>query len=96
MYERYRAYTQGYTYPSMLQVFFGDLATRLSAPVYEPVRGDRVDGYMGEGVRRGLAIVKARAAAAASKKALADQATYPAIAIGEWKALLGEFFPAYG
>lgn len=96
MYERYRTYTQGYTYPSMLQVFFGDLVARLSSPVYEPVRGDRVDGYMDGGVRRGLAIVKARAAAAASKEAFDDQEKYPAVAIKEWKALLGEFFPAYG
>lgn len=99
MYERYELYTKGYTYPSMLNAFFADLPNRLSLPVHDPVRGDRVDGYMDEGSpsRRLKAIAKARSAALKSAEAYVDQDKYgPAVAIPEWKALLGTFFPAYG
>ena len=99
MYDRYKSYTEGYTYPSMLKVFFENLATRLSSATYEPVRGDRVDDYLDEGspTRRSKAIAKARAAATLSAEALVDQDKYgAAVAIPEWKALLGDFFPAYG
>jgi hypothetical protein len=99
MYDRYKSYTKGFNYPSMLKVFFESLPARLALPVYEPVRFDRVDGYMDEGspTRRATAIRKARAAARDSAEAFEDQEKYaPSVAIGEWKALLGEFFPAYG
>ncbi len=98
MYERYRTYTQGYTYSSMLKVFFENLAGQLSSSVFEPVQGDRVDGYLDEGspTKRSLAIAKARLAATASAEALADEDKYPSVAIGEWRTLLGEFYPTYG
>lgn len=98
MYEKYRTYTQGYNYPSMLKVFFEELPGRLARPVYEPVRGDRVDGYMDDGspTRRSKAISKAQAAATAAAEAYADQEKYPSVAIREWHDLLGEFIPTYG
>jgi len=99
MYERYRTYEKGYTYPSMLKVFFEDLSQRLARPVYEPVRGDGVDGYMEDGAspsRRDRAIAKAKKAAAAADEAYNDQEKYPSVAINEWKDFLGEFFPSYG
>lgn len=99
MHGRYKSYTQSYTYPSMLKVFFEALPGYLASACYDPVRGDRVDTYLDNGVspsKRQIAISKAKSAAAAAKEAYEDQERYPAVAINEWKALLGEFFPAYG
>lgn len=98
MYEKYRTYTKGFTYQSMLDVFFNELERRLSTPVFEPVRRERVDLYMDAGsspTRRDRAKAKSRAAAATATKAQASEA-YPPIAIPIWKGLLGEFFPSYG
>jgi hypothetical protein len=99
MYNRYSSYTQGYTYPSMLKVFFENLPGYLSQPVYDPVMGDRVDTYLDNSAlktKRQIAIEKAQSASAAATEAFEDQERYPAVAIDEWKALLGEFFPSYG
>ncbi len=99
MHDKYKTYVKGFTYSSMLKVFFDELPVRLANPVYEPVHGERVDGYMDEGspTRRSTAIAKARVAAAKSAEALLDETKYgPAVAIPEWKALLGEFYPSYG
>jgi hypothetical protein len=98
MYEKYSTYTQGYTYQSMLKVFFEELDGRLTRATYEPVMGERVDGYMDEGsspTRRARAREKARTAATAAAWAQANE-NQPWVAIPAWKALLGEFFPAYG
>jgi hypothetical protein len=100
MYERYSSYTQGYTYPSMLKVFFENLPGYLSQPIYDPVMGDRVDTYLDNNAvktKRRIAIEKAQSAKAAAAEAFEDQEKYhPSVSIGEWKALLGEFFPSYG
>lgn len=99
MLQRYQSYTQGYTYSSMLKVFFESLPSYLAQPAYDPVMSDRVDTYLDNNAtktRRQVAIEKAQAAAAAAKEALADEEKYPSVAINEWKALLGEFFPSYG
>ncbi len=98
MYQRYSTYTQGYTYSSMLNFFFKDLPSYLSNPCYDPVMKDRVDTYLdNEAVKtkRTIAIEKAKKAASAAKEAYEDQEKYPSIAHGEWKTLMGEFFPAY-
>jgi hypothetical protein len=98
MYNRYRTYDKSYNYPSMLKVFFEAVPGYLGSACYDPVQGDRVDTYLDEGGRRTRrgAISKARAAARAAAEAFEDQDQYPALAIREWKELLGEFFPAYG
>lgn len=100
MYQRYSSYTQGYTYPSMLKVFFENLPGYLSQPIYDPVMGDRVDTYLDNSAlitKRQVAIEKAQSASAAATEAFEDQEIYsPSVSIGEWKALLGRFFPSYG
>lgn len=99
MYNRYRLYTQGYSYDSMLKVFFEYLPGYLSSPCYDPITSDRTDTYLdndAEITKREIAIGKAKIAAKKAKEAYEDQEKYPSIAIDEWKKLLGEFFPAYG
>jgi hypothetical protein len=96
MYNRYKSYTQSYTYNSMLKVFFEALPGYLALPTYDPVTSDQVDTYLDVGTNRATAIAKARTAAAKAAEAMADEEKYPSVAIDEWKALLGEFFPAYG
>lgn len=99
MYNRYCSYTRGYSYSSMLQLFFQDLPGYLATATYDPVMSDRVDGYLDNAAQvtqRQIAIGKAQKAAEKSKEAYEDEEKYPSVAIGEWKALMGEFFPAYG
>lgn len=99
MHNRYQSYTTGYTYDSMLRFFFEALPDYLSTSCFDPVMGERVDTYLDNiatKTKRQIAIEKARKAAAASKEAFENQDKYPSIAIGKWKALLGEFFPGYG
>lgn len=101
MYEHCKGYAQAYTLPSLLTVFFEALPGLLASPVFEPTRNERVDGYMDAGspTRRSTAIAKARVAAAKATEAYNDQTAYASnisISIGEWKALLGDFFPSYG
>jgi hypothetical protein len=101
MYNHYCTYNQGYTYNSMLKLFFESLQGSLSFATYEPVTGDRVDTYLDNfaaKTRRQIAIEKAQDAAAKSKEAFEDEQKYstaPIIAISEWKILMGEFFPSY-
>ena len=100
MYQRYSSYTQGYTYPSMLKLFFENLPGYLSQPIYDPVMRDRVDTYLDNSTlitKRQIAIAKAQSASTAATEAFEDQEIYsPSVSIGEWKALLGRFFPSYG
>jgi hypothetical protein len=99
MYDRYKTYTQAYTYSSMISLFFQNLESYLSNASFDPVTGDRVDTYLdnyGQVSRRQKAIQLARTAAKESSIALVDEEKNPSIAIGEWKDLLGTFFPDYG
>lgn len=99
MYAHCLGYAQAYTLPSLLNAFFHALPALLAAPVFEPTRGERVDGYMDAGspTRRSTAIAKAQTAALKSAEATKDETVYgPAVSINEWKALLGDFFPSYG
>ena len=99
LHNRYKPYTESYTYGSMLCRFFEALPGYLKNACYDPVTGDRVDGYLGldySGSDRRKVIEKAEKAAKLALEALNDEEKYPTVAIGEWKNLLGEFFPAYG
>jgi hypothetical protein len=99
LYNHYRSYTRSYTYSSTLKVFLEHLPTYLNSPCYDPATGERVDQYLDNGAvpsDRAKAISKAQKAAALAIEAYGDEAKYPRVAIQEWKALLGEFFPAYG
>ncbi len=98
MYYHHRTYVQGYTYSSMVKVFFENLPYYLSNLCKDPIMGDRVDTYLDNNAiktKRTIAIEKAKKAAAAAKEAYEDQEKYPTLAPGEWKALMGEFFPSY-
>lgn len=98
-YERYKDYTQAYTYSSMVCRFFEALPGYLSRACYDPITGDRVDAYLGgsePGSDRQKVIATAKKAVSLAIEALNDEDKYPSVAIGEWKELLGEFFPAYG
>jgi hypothetical protein len=99
LHARYKNYTTSYTYSSMLCRFFEALPGYVRAACYDPVTGDRVDGYLGPdspGSDRQKVIAKAERAAHKALEALNDENDYPSVAIDEWKELLGEFFPAYG
>jgi hypothetical protein len=100
MYHRYKTYEQGYTYPSMLKVFFEALPGYLGGACYDPVQGDRLDTYLDNDsspTLREIAIRKAKKAATDAAEAYEDQEKYaPVVSIGEWKALMGDFFPSYG
>jgi len=99
LYHRYKGYSQGYSYSSMVKFFFESLPYYLSNPCNDPIMNDRVDTYLDNAAtktKRAIAIEKAKKAAAAAKEAYADQEKYPSVAIDEWKKLMGEFFPAYG
>ena len=99
MYAHCKGYAQAYTYPSLLKIFFEALPGLLGSTTLEPTRGERVDSYMdvGSPTRRATAILKARLAARQAAAAYEHQTTHgPAVAMNEWQALLGDFFPRYG
>jgi hypothetical protein len=102
LYNRYKNYTEGYSYDSMLMLFFEALPSYLSSYCYDPITYEQVDAYLDNSAattRRQIAINKANTAAVRAREAYDDQTTYSnslSIAIGEWKALLGDFFPTYG
>lgn len=99
LYKHYASYSQSYTYNSMLNVFLQALPGYLANAAYDPVTGERVDGYLDNAAAttaRQIAINKAKKAASLAKEAYEDEGKYPSLAIDEWKAVLGEFFPAYG
>lgn len=96
----YAAHRQKYTYSSMAQVFFGQLAGYLGVPVYDPISGDRLDEYLDNGTDRQILVRRAQTAAKAADEAermgIYMNGFYAKSAIDQWKALFGEFFPAYG
>jgi len=99
LYNHYRTYTQSYTYSSTLNAFFSKLPGYVRKACYDPITGERVDGYLDNAALvsdRSKAIAKAEKAVALARKAYEDEEKYPSVAIGEWKYLFGEFFPAYG
>lgn len=96
MYKHYKSYTKSFTYDSMLRVFFNRLPEYLNEAIYDPVTNDRVDTYLNVGDKRSKAVEMAKKAAEKAEEAFKDEEKYPIVAIGEWKDLLGEFFPTYG
>jgi Second Messenger Oligonucleotide or Dinucleotide Synthetase domain len=99
LYEHYRTYEKSYTYNSTIKVFLEALPDYLASSCFDPITGDRLDGYLDNSTsptKREVAISKAKNAAQKAKEAYEDEEKYPSVAIGEWKNLLGEFFPAYG
>lgn len=97
--QHYSGYNQGYTYESMLPVFFRGLPGYLGSACYDPVTRDRVDGYLDADVwvnNRARAIKAAERASAEAAAAHELGARQPVTAIKAWKELFGEFFPAYG
>lgn len=95
----YKGYTQDYSYASTLSAFFSNLPTYISEPSYDPIKGDRVDLYLDNkslNYDREDFIKRAKQAASLAKEAYEDSKDYPALAMGNWKKLLGEFFPTYG
>ena len=99
MYNHFNRYITSYSYPFMIQDFFAALPSYLNSVTYDPVKGDQVDSYLDNSAiktKRQIAIEKARNAKEKSKEAYGDQERYPTVAIGEWKKILGEFFPSYG
>lgn len=99
LYNHYWNYTQSYTYNSTLNVFFSKLPGYLRTASYDPITGERVDTYLDNDALvtdRSKAIAKAEKAAKLATEAIGDEDKYPIVAIGEWKDLFGEFFPAYG
>lgn len=99
MHQRYSSYTQGFTYDSMVKVFFENLPGYLDMAIHDPVSGDRVDGYLDNGgapSRRSQAISRAKSARDTAVVAYGLQETDQPAAVRKWSALMGEFFPAYG
>jgi hypothetical protein len=99
LYKHYTDYTQSYSYNSMINVFFQNLPGYLRNAAHDPITGERVDGYLDNAAAttaRQVAVAKATRAAAQAKEAYEDESKYLSVAISEWKALFGEFFPAYG
>lgn len=99
MLNHYKNYSQAYTYPSMIKVFLAALPAYLGQATYDPISGDQVDLYLNNtslGYDRQGTIGLVKKEAAMAEEALNDSEKYPSIAIGNWRKLLGQFFPAYG
>lgn len=102
MINHYQNYTQSYTYDSMVKGFFLHLPEYLRNASYDPITRDRVDLYLDNGSlgnSRATFVSRATKAYEKALEAYEDTSKYPHainIAIGEWKALMGEFFPTYG
>lgn len=96
-------YTQRYTYHSLMPVVFNGLAVYLAGAIYDPISGDRLDAYLDNNTQPTdrQTLVKRAQTAAKDAKAAYDMGEYNGgiyakTAIDQWKALFGEFFPAYG
>jgi len=99
MIHHYKNYKESYSYQSTLRVFFSKLPSYLGRAMYDPITGDRADLYLDNeslGYNREHFIKRATKASESAEEAFQDSDKYPSIAIGEWKALFGEFFPTYG
>lgn len=95
-------YMQRYTYSSLAKAVFASLATYLNGPIYDPISGDRLDQYLDTNTQpsdRQTLVKRAQAAANAAEiaeKTGTSIGGLPKTAIDQWKAIFGEFFPAYG
>lgn len=96
-------YTQRYTYSSLAKAVFASLASYLAGAIYDPISGDRLDEYLDNGTQPTDRVTLVRRTQAAAKAAEEAEnmgnyngGMYAKTAIDQWKALFGEFFPAYG
>lgn len=101
MYHRYKNYSEGYTYDSMLKVFFENLPDYIQNTCNDPVMGGSSDMYLGgyyyDNEKRLAAIKKAENAKTVSGLAYSkSQGGYEESSIKLWKGLLGDYFPSYG
>jgi len=99
MYHRYVSYLEGYTYPSMLKVFFENLPSYIQNNCYDPIMLGSVDSYLGGYFddKRKAAIKKAEKAKEISALAvLKSENGYYESSIRLWKDLLGYYYPSYG
>ncbi len=87
-----------YSYDILTLVFLEALPGLLAIASYDPITGERVDGYLDNDAvwtKRSIAIARATAGAQKVREAF-DYQAYPVIAIPAWKGVFGEFFPSYG
>lgn len=100
MYHRYKTYTKGYTYDSMMKVFFENLPNYIQNSCYDPIMmGTVVDSYLWGYFddKRQAAIKKAKKAKEIATLALSEsEKGNEESAIKLWKTLLGNHFPNYG
>ncbi len=99
MYHRYILYTRGYTYDSMLKVFFENLPSYVQSNCIDPITSESVDSYLGEYYddKRKNAIKKAEKAKEISSLAFSKSENGDEKgSIELWKNLLGYYFPCYG
>lgn len=99
MHSRYRSYTQGYSYSSMIKVFFEELSDYITHASFDPITGDRVDSYLDNGAtttNRQIAVSLAKKGAEIAAQAYNQENDNPPEAIKAWKQLFGDYFPSYG
>lgn len=95
----FAGFTTAYSYDVLTLVFLEALPSLLNAASYDPITGERVDGYLDNNAlvtMRATAITRATAAAKKVRQAFDYQSLYPSSSIPQWKDVFGEFFPAYG
>jgi hypothetical protein len=99
MANHYSKYEKSYTFNSMVRAFFSNLSDYLNSEAYDPITHDRVDLYLDNGSlgnKREDYVTRAKDTSKLAEEAFQDSEKYPTVAIGEWKKIFGEFFPAYG
>lgn len=92
-----------YPYSALAAYVFSNLPSYLRSPIYEPKSNDRLDEYLDSGSypsNRETLIKRAEVVAEKAKEAEDNGAfmggLYSRTAIDQWKAIFGDFFPAYG
>lgn len=99
MYNRYKSYSQSYTYDSMIREFFNSLSSALSTYCADPVMGGYVDSYLGNlsNEKRTNAIERAKIAYERAKLAVEYSENEKIVdSVKIWRQIFGDYFPAYG
>lgn len=95
--DRLGAWYYDYAYAPMLRGIFAGFSEALKQPCYEPVAWDKLDDYLdneAQKTNRKIAIEKAKEAAEIARNACRERD--PGTAMGWWRKLFGDAFPAYG
>lgn len=98
-FERVDAWLRDFSYAWMLMAFYRELPNYLRGRAYDPITLDRLDAYLDNSAattNREIAIQRARVASGLAKAAYSKRKRDPAMAIGDWRELMGEAFPVYG